>query len=84
MCAHITVCTNHYFTDKLGDKCIEVTWHNVVAWSKPDNEREMEKFRKGMKVHVIGRLRSTRYVDASGNERQMIEVQASQIDILAD
>ena len=37
---------------------------------------------KGSQVHVIGRLRATRYADANGNPQTFYEVMASEVTVL--
>ena len=39
---------------------------------------------KGMPVHVVGRLRTTRYTNADGVEKTFYEVMAQKLRILED
>ena len=56
----------------------ETTWHHVVAWETaivPDPNL----LKKGDKVRVIGRLRTTKYTSADGQDKNYYEVVASMV-----
>ena len=81
--ANFTVATNLAYRSKDGTPIIETTWHNVTAWE--DNEiRDLDKLKKGCKVHVIGRLRCQRYTGTDGVERAMYEVAAKSLALIED
>ena len=72
--------TNETYKDRSGNLKEETTWHSVSAW----NGKGMPDFnniRKGVCVHVIGRLRQNRYTTAEGEERSFYEVLASRLVI---
>jgi single-strand DNA-binding protein len=72
--------TNETYKDRSGNLKEETTWHSVSAW----NGKGMPDFnniRKGVCVHVIGRLRQIRYTTAEGEERSFYEVLASRLVI---
>lgn len=59
----------------------ETTWHNVVAWDGKD-VCKLSSIVKGAKVHVVGRIRNTRYTAADGTERVFTEVVASEVSLI--
>lgn len=79
--ANFSLVTEHCFRDKAGCSVIETTWHNVVAWNS-DNVSGLDAIDRGSRVHVIGRLRTRRYVDANGESRTSYDVAASTVDVL--
>ena len=70
----ISVATNYAYKDKDGCYVIETTWHNVT------NFGECVELGKGDSVHIVGRLRQQRYVDANGNDRISYEIVASSVE----
>ena len=75
-----SLATNYVYKSRDGQGVIETTWHNVVAWEgrgMPD----FSKIQKGECVHVLGRLRTSRYTTADGTEKQVYEVIASRVEI---
>lgn len=76
-----SLATSYVYKNKTGDPVIETTWHNVNAW-EGKTMPNLEEIDKGVKLQVIGRLKSQRYVDSEGVERINYEVSASQITIL--
>ena len=74
--ATMTVATNYCYKDAEGCPVIETTWHLVTAWEGKDCP-DLSIFKKGDPVHIIGRLRNRRYMDASGMERTQIDIIAN-------
>ena len=72
---NFSLATNYVYKSANGDPVIETTWHRIVAWDCPE-------ISKGSQVHVIGRLRATRYADANGNPQTFYEVMASEVTVL--
>lgn len=78
--ARFNIATNETFKDRTGALKEETTWHTVTAW----NGKGMPDFanlRKGVCVHVVGRLRQNRYTTADGEERTIYEVLAGRLSI---
>lgn len=67
-----------YKPDKDRDWVKETTWHNITWWSKSEQHAIM----KGVPVHVIGRLRSRKYIGQDNVERPVMEVIASNVAVL--
>lgn len=56
----------------------ETEWFNVVAWRELA-ERAANRFSKGSRVLVEGRLQTRQYKDQNGQDRRITEVVASDI-----
>jgi single-stranded DNA-binding protein len=61
-------------------KCniVETCWHNIVAW-ETSMLFDPSLLKKGDQVRVVGRLRTTKYTSASGEEKMFYEVVASSV-----
>lgn len=81
--ARFSLMTENSTTSNDGGLMIECTWFSVCAFEE-GKITGLEKIQKGSKVHVCGRVRVRRYVDAEGCDRQCWEVVASELKILED
>ena len=79
--ANISVATDYCYTAKDGSSVIETTWHYVTAWEGRDIQN-LEQFKKGSFLHVIGRLRNRKYTTADGTERIAYEIVANMIELI--
>lgn len=61
----------------------ETEWHNVVMWGKRA-EALSKHLRKGSKVLVEGRLKTTEYEDRDGARRYSTEVVAEKLEFGGD
>ena len=59
----------------------ETEWFRVVAWERLA-ETCNEYLRKGSKVYVEGRLQTRKYTGQDGQERQIVEVVAQEMQML--
>ena len=59
------------------------TWFNVTAWEGKDITN-LEAITRGAIVHVHGRLKCNRYVDANGNDRAQYEIVARKVDVVKE
>lgn len=75
-----SVATDYVYKSKDGTHVVETTWHNCTAWS--DKAPDANKLERGKGVHLTGRLRMQRYVDANGNDRTTTEVLVQSLEIL--
>ena len=66
-----------------GTNIIESTWFNVSAFEGKDISN-LEAITRGAIVHVIGRLKCNRYVDANGNDRVQYEIVARKVDVMKE
>lgn len=79
--ANFSVATEYCFTSQDGCAIIETTWHRVVAW-EGERIRDLDKLKKGERVHVIGRIRTQKYIAADGTERAVFEIIANKVEIM--
>ena len=77
--ATMSVATNYCYKDAEGCAVIETTWHLVTAWEGKACA-DLSVFKKGDTIHVVGRLRNRRYVDAAGIEKNQIDIIASKLE----
>ncbi len=78
--ARFSLATNYLYKTREGEAAVETTWHNIVVWAGR-NMPPLEKIEKGTPVHVIGRMRSSKYTAADGTERQSYEVVANKLTL---
>ena len=76
-----TMATEYRYRDKCGNGILDVTWHRVSAFEN-DKCNHLDCIASGSNLHVLGRLRTRRYIDNDGNERQSVDVVASEVHIL--
>jgi len=81
--AHLSVATNYIYKSRTGEPVIETTWHNITVW-EGKGVTPFDKLSKGVKVHIIGRLRNQRYTDNDGIERTSTDVIAYQLSVIED
>jgi single-stranded DNA-binding protein len=63
-----------------GTNIIESTRFSVSAFEGKDIQ-DLDTITRGAIVHVIGRLKCNRYVDANGNDRVQYEIVARKVDV---
>lgn len=64
-----------------GQQSEETEWFRVVAWERLA-ETCNEYLRKGSKVYIEGRLKTRKWTAPDGQERQIVEVIASEMQML--
>src|SRR4029077_10567605 len=64
-----------------GQQSEETEWFRVVAWERLA-ETCNEYLRKGSKVYIEGRLQTRKYTGQDGQERQIVEVVAQEMQLL--
>lgn len=67
-----------------GKVICETTWHAVTALDGENIDDRIFSAQKNTKVKVTGRIRNTRYTNASGEEKIFTEVIAHEIKVLED
>ena len=83
MVANFSLVTEHLYKTRDGGAANETTWHQITAWEGKDMP-DLNTITKGMQLNVIGRLRTFRYTNAEGQERQLYEVVANKIRIVTE
>jgi len=71
-----SLCTIHTYRD--GDyPVVETSWHDCHAFAS--DGIDLAKIEKGAWIHIVGRLKYTKYVNVNNNEGQMTEIIVSRI-----
>jgi single-stranded DNA-binding protein len=78
--ANFSVMTEHMYETSDGNKFVEATWMCVAAFE--GGEVNIQSLTRGSIVHLTGRLRTNRYIDASGCEKVFTEVLANSLKVL--
>ena len=83
MVANFSLVTEHLYKTRDGSAANETTWHQVTAWEGKDMP-DLNTLSKGMQVNVTGRLRTFRYTNTEGVEKQLYEVVANKVRIITE
>ncbi|MBO4557491.1 MAG: single-stranded DNA-binding protein [Bacteroidales bacterium] len=78
--ARFPVATNEQFKDRNGGLHEETTWHNVALW-QGRNTPAFDSIKKGMLVHIYGRIRNSKYKGMDGEDKYFSEITANHLDI---
>jgi single-strand DNA-binding protein len=79
--AKFRVATSEYYKDTNGEFQERTEWHPVIAWGKKA-EGIAEKFRKGVKVALGGKLTHRSYEAKDGTKRYVSEIVLREITLL--
>lgn len=79
--AKVTLATNDYYTNSLGERVSETQWHNLVFNGKLADI--MEKYvQKGKEIAVEGKLTYRAYDDKDGQKRFFTEIRVEELVLL--
>ena len=79
--AKVSLATNDYYTNSLGEKVEETQWHNLVFNGKLADI--MEKYvQKGKEIAVEGKLVYRTYDDKDGQKRYITEIRVEELLLL--
>lgn len=81
VCA-VGLATNRAWKTESGEQKEEVEYHRVIAWNKLA-ELCSQLLHKGTKVYFEGRLRTNKYTDKDGVEKQSTEIIVEDMIILS-
>jgi len=81
--AKFSIATNETFKDRSGALKEETTWHNVSVWASRNTD-DFNLLRKGVLVHVVGKIRNARYQNSEGEDRYYTEVSATRMKVRRD
>jgi single-strand DNA-binding protein len=76
-----SLAVNRTYKSASGEKMEETDWFNIVAWRQLAEICE-RYLHKGSKVYLEGRLTQRKYTDRNGINRTMVEVIASDMEML--
>ncbi len=79
--ANFSIVSEYLYKTRDGNAVMETTWLNVTAWQNRDMP-DFNRIVKGMPVHVTGRIRSSKYTNAEGVDKQFYEIMANRIDFM--
>ncbi len=80
---NFTVACEYMYKTRDNNAVLETTWFNITAWHNRDMH-DIERMTKGMPVHVAGRIRSSKYTNSEGVEKQFYEVMANKVELLRE
>jgi single-strand DNA-binding protein len=78
-----TLATNSKRRDSSGQLQDETTWFKITVWDK-QAEAANKYLEKGRTVYIEGRLRVEEWTDKEGNQRQTLDVQATDMQFLGE
>ena len=79
--ANFRIATTETYKDKTtGEKREQTEWHSIVAWRGLAEIAE-RYLRKGSKVYVEGKLRTRKWQDKDGHDRQTTETHAVELNM---
>jgi single-strand DNA-binding protein len=78
--ANVTLATNDYYT-KDGQRLESTEWHNLELWDKQAETAE-KYLKKGSLLYVEGKIRTDRYTDAEGQERQTRKIRVNNFQMM--
>lgn len=80
--ANITIATNESWKDKTsGEQHNQTEWHNIVLFGRLA-EIAGEYLKKGSKIYIEGKLRTRKWKDKAGQDRQTTEIVARDMQML--
>ena len=79
--AKVSLATNDYYTNSLGERVEETQWHNLVFNGKLADI--MEKYvQKGKEIAIEGKLTYRTYDDKDGQKRYITEIRVEELLLL--
>lgn len=78
--ANVTLATNDYYT-KDGQRLESTEWHNLEMWDKQAETAE-KYLKKGSLLYLEGKIRTDRYTDAEGQERQTRKIRVNNFQMM--
>ena len=78
--ANGTLATNDHYT-KDGQRLESTEWHNLEMWDKQAETAE-KYLKKGSLLYVEGKIRTDRYTDAEGQERQTRKIRVNNFQMM--
>jgi len=79
---NFSMATNEKRRDKTGDLQDITTWFRVTLWGR-QAENASKYLQKGSQVYIEGRLRVDEWTDRDGNQRQTLDVNATEMQFLS-
>lgn len=81
--ASFPLATTESFRDKnSGEKREQTEWHNIVMWRALAESVEKSELKKGDRVYIEGKIRTSKWNDKDGNQRFTVEIVADTFTII--
>lgn len=81
--ARFSVAVDYAYKGNDGTNIIETTWFSCQIFEET-GICNLDSITRGAIVHVIGRLKCNRYVDANGNDRVQYEIIARKLEVVKE
>lgn len=78
--ANVSLATNDFYT-KDGQRMESTEWHNLEMWDQQALTAE-KYFKKGNILYVEGKIRTDKYVDAEGIEKQLRKIRVTSFQMM--
>ena len=78
--ANVSLATNDFYT-KDGQRMESTEWHNLEMWDQQALTAE-KYFKKGNILYVEGKIRTDKYVDAEGVEKQLRKIRVTSFQMM--
>jgi single-strand DNA-binding protein len=79
--ASVSLATNDYYTNAMGERVEDTQWHNLVAFGK--TAEILQKYvPKGKEIAVEGKIVYRNYDDKEGNKRFVTEIRVEEVLLL--
>ncbi len=78
--ANVSMATNDYYT-KDGQRLESTEWHALEMWDKLADTAE-KYLKKGNLLYVEGKIKTDRYTDADGQDRQVRKIRVSNFQMM--
>jgi len=79
----LSVAVDYAYKGNDGTNIIESTWFSCQVF-QGTGICNLDSITRGATVHVIGRLKYTRYMDGNGNERIQYEIVARKVEVVKE
>lgn len=79
--AKFNIATTESYTNKNGERVDNTEWHRIELWE--GLAKVAEKYlKKGQQVYIEGKIRTDKYTDKDGVERQSTTIRANSMTLL--
>lgn len=79
--ATLSLATNDYYTNAMGEKIEETQWHNIIAFGK--TAEILQKYvTKGKEIAIEGKLTYRSYEGNDGQKRYVTEIRVNEVVLL--
>jgi single-strand DNA-binding protein len=79
--ANVSLATNDFYT-KDGQRMESTEWHNLEMWDQQALTAE-KYFKKGSLLYVEGKIRTDKYIDAEGIEKQLRKIRVTSFQMMS-